>query len=123
APELAAPATGPDAWTWALPLAAVAAAAAILLAGRRRRRDDRDADPELRDVPLVITGLTKRYRDGEFAVRDLSFRVERNQVLGLLGPNGAGKTTTLRMLMGLIHPDAGEIRIFGHRVTPGAPVL
>src|SRR5690606_25377266 len=91
--------------------------------GRRRRRDDRDADPELRDVPLVITGLTKRYRDGEFAVRDLSFRVERNQVLGLLGPNGAGKTTTLRMLMGLIHPDAGEIRIFGHRVTPGAPVL
>ncbi len=123
APELAAPATGPDAWTWALPLAAVAAAVAITLTGRRRRREDRDADPELRDVPLVITGLTKRYRDGEFAVNDLSFRVERNQVLGLLGPNGAGKTTTLRMLMGLIHPDAGEIRIFGHRVTPGAPVL
>ncbi|HET9633655.1 MAG TPA: ATP-binding cassette domain-containing protein, partial [Terrabacter sp.] len=39
------------------------------------------------------------------------------------GPNGAGKTTTLRMLMGLIHPDAGQIRIFGEPVRPGAPVL
>jgi ABC-2 type transport system ATP-binding protein len=76
-------------------------------------------------VPLQITGLTKRYaRSAQgYAVRDLSFRVERGQVLGLLGPNGAGKTTTLRMLMGLIRPDAGEIRVFGHAVRPGAPVL
>lgn len=44
-------------------------------------------------------------------------------MLGLLGPNGAGKTTTLRMLMGLIRPDAGEIRIFGHPIRAGAPVL
>jgi ABC-2 type transport system ATP-binding protein len=49
--------------------------------------------------------------------------VEKGQVLGLLGPNGAGKTTTLRMLMGLIKPDAGEIRVFGHAIRPGAPVL
>lgn len=56
-------------------------------------------------------------------MRDLSFRVEKGQVLGLLGPNGAGKTTTLRMLMGLISPDAGEIRVFGHAVRAGAPVL
>ncbi|MEV0620739.1 alpha/beta fold hydrolase [Nonomuraea sp. NPDC050404] len=75
------------------------------------------------DVPLEISGLTKAYRNGELAVDGLSFRVERGQVLGLLGPNGAGKTTTMRMMMGLIHPDAGEIRIFGERVTPGAPVL
>ncbi|SPL91386.1 Methionine ABC transporter ATP-binding protein [[Actinomadura] parvosata subsp. kistnae] len=74
-------------------------------------------------VPLEISGLTKAYRNGELAVNDLSFRVERGQVLGLLGPNGAGKTTTMRMMMGLIHPDAGEIRIFGERVSPGAPVL
>ena len=47
-------------------------------------------------VPLVITGLTKRYRDGQLAVDGLSLRVERGQILGLLGPNGAGKTTTLR---------------------------
>ncbi|MEK8143274.1 ATP-binding cassette domain-containing protein [Streptomyces sp. M10(2022)] len=42
-------------------------------------------------------------------------------MLGLLGPNGAGKTTTLRMLMGLIKPDEGEIRVFGHAIRPGAP--
>ncbi|MEV4563849.1 CocE/NonD family hydrolase [Nonomuraea sp. NPDC049419] len=74
-------------------------------------------------VPLEISGLTKAYRNGELAVNNLSFRVEQGQVLGLLGPNGAGKTTTMRMMMGLIQPDAGEIRIFGERVTPGAPVL
>ncbi|MEV4468147.1 CocE/NonD family hydrolase [Nonomuraea sp. NPDC049504] len=74
-------------------------------------------------VPLEISGLTKAYRNGELAVDNLSFRVEQGQVLGLLGPNGAGKTTTMRMMMGLIQPDAGEIRIFGERVTPGAPVL
>ncbi|MFB7898062.1 ABC transporter ATP-binding protein, partial [Streptomyces xiamenensis] len=76
-------------------------------------------------APLRITGLTKRYAGASdrYAVRDLGFSVERGQVLGLLGPNGAGKTTTLRMLMGLITPDAGEIRVFGQRITPGAPVL
>ncbi|GII76339.1 ABC transporter ATP-binding protein [Sphaerisporangium rufum] len=120
-PSLRAAAAGPAWWTWALPLAALAVAAGLLLAGRTRREEE--PDPELAEVPLQITGLTKRYRDGEKAVDDLSFRVEQGQVLGLLGPNGAGKTTTMRMMMGLIHPDAGEIRIFGHRVTPGAPVL
>jgi ABC-2 type transport system ATP-binding protein len=44
-------------------------------------------------------------------------------VLGLLGPNGAGKTTTLRMVMGLITPSAGEIRVFGRLVRPGADIL
>ncbi|MET8338693.1 CocE/NonD family hydrolase [Streptosporangium canum] len=118
---LRAPSTGPAWWTWALPLASVVVAAALVLSGRRRRRDDHD--PDLDAVPLRINGLTKAYSNGELAVNDLSFTVEHGQVLGLLGPNGAGKTTTMRMLMGLIHPDAGEIRIFGHRIVPGAPVL
>ncbi|MEV5569499.1 alpha/beta fold hydrolase [Spirillospora sp. NPDC052269] len=91
--------------------------------GLERRSAGAAFDPGLAEVPLQISGLTKAYANGYRAVSDLSFRVERGQVLGLLGPNGAGKTTTLRMLMGLIHPDEGEIRIFGHRVTPGAPVL
>ncbi|AUG76699.1 ABC transporter ATP-binding protein [Kitasatospora sp. MMS16-BH015] len=109
--------------TWLLPLLAVLAAAALVF-GRRRLRAPAP-DPELAGVPLRITGLTKRYRKAadRYAVRELSFQVERGQVLGLLGPNGAGKTTTLRMLMGLIRPDAGEIRLFGHAVRPGAPVL
>ncbi|MEO3858807.1 alpha/beta fold hydrolase [Acrocarpospora sp. B8E8] len=120
--ELSAPATGPAWWTWAMPLSALVVAVVLVLVGRVRRADTTQ-DPELADVPLQITGLTKRYRNGEKAVDDLSFRVERGQVLGLLGPNGAGKTTTMRMLMGLIHPDAGEIKIFGSKVVPGAPVL
>jgi ABC-2 type transport system ATP-binding protein len=73
--------------------------------------------------PLVICGLTKNYRAGFRAVDDLTFTVERGQVLGLLGPNGAGKTTALRMVTGLLRPDAGEIEIFGERVSPGSRVL
>ncbi|HKR51420.1 MAG TPA: alpha/beta fold hydrolase [Pseudonocardiaceae bacterium] len=88
-----------------------------------RRRHAADVDPELAGVPLVVSGLAKRYPSGITAVDDLSFRVEPRQVLGLLGPNGAGKTTVLRMLMGLIRPTAGELRAFGHRVAAGAPVL
>ncbi|WOX09790.1 CocE/NonD family hydrolase [Streptomyces sp. N50] len=111
-------------WVWWLPLAGAAIALALLLTGRRRTTSTPPA-PELSEVPLQITDLSKRYAKSadRYAVRDLSFRVEKGQVLGLLGPNGAGKTTTLRMLMGLIKPDAGEIRVFGHAIRPGAPVL
>ncbi|MFG3005868.1 alpha/beta fold hydrolase [Streptomyces calvus] len=112
------------AWVVWLPAAGAAVAVLLLLTGRRRTTAPAP-DPELAGVPLQITGLSKRYArsSDRYAVRDLSFRVERGQVLGLLGPNGAGKTTTLRMLMGLIGPDGGEIRVFGHAIRPGAPVL
>jgi ABC-2 type transport system ATP-binding protein len=56
-------------------------------------------------------------------VDQVSFRAEPGQVVGLLGPNGAGKTTTIRMLMGLIRPDAGTAYVLGQAVRPGAPVL
>ena len=95
--------------------------AAIWGAFRRRRATDHD--PALDGVPLVIEGLSKKYPGDVVAVDDLSFRVEAGQVLGLLGPNGAGKTTSLRMLMGLIQPTGGNIRVFGHKVYSGAPVL
>ncbi len=120
-PALAVVNGGVPWWTWAAPLAALAAAALILAAGRRRVPDE--LVPGLAGVPLDITGLTKRYRDGQLAVDDVSLRVERGQILGLLGPNGAGKTTTLRILMGLIHQDAGAVMIFGRPVRPGAPAL
>ncbi|MFF4348696.1 alpha/beta fold hydrolase [Streptomyces sp. NPDC001530] len=112
------------AWVWWLPLAGALVALALLLTGRRLTTAGAP-DPELAEVPLQITDLSKRYAKSadRYAVRDLSFRVEKGQVLGLLGPNGAGKTTTLRMLMGLIKPDGGEIRVFGHAIRPGAPVL
>ncbi|HEX7660383.1 MAG TPA: alpha/beta fold hydrolase [Pseudonocardiaceae bacterium] len=88
-----------------------------------RRRRPVDVDPALVDVPLALENLAKSYPHGVHAVDALSFRVERGQVVGLLGPNGAGKTTALRMMMGLVMPTRGEIRVFGHRVRPGAPVL
>jgi ABC-2 type transport system ATP-binding protein len=97
--------------------------AVALLLGRRRRRTVSHVEPDGEDVPLRFEGVTKAYKDGFVAVRDLSFEVRRGQVLGLLGPNGAGKTTSLRMLMGLIRPTEGRISIFGHAAGPGAPVL
>ncbi|EGX60004.1 ABC transporter ATP-binding protein [Streptomyces zinciresistens K42] len=111
-------------WVWWLPVSGAVVALALLLTARRRTAVPAP-DPDLAEVPLEITDLSKRYAGSadRYAVRDLSFRVEKGQVLGLLGPNGAGKTTTLRMLMGLIKPDAGEVRVFGHAIRPGAPVL
>ncbi len=129
AAEVRTASAGLPAWTWWLPLGAIALAAALLGARRTGRGSGGPGsalpDPALAEVPLEISGLTKRYAKAQdrYAVQDLSFRVEKGQVLGLLGPNGAGKTTTLRMLMGLISPDAGEIRVFGHPVRAGAPVL
>ncbi|QIB45754.1 alpha/beta fold hydrolase [Streptomyces aureoverticillatus] len=124
APGVDTPAAPLPAWVWWLPLTGAALAAALLVLGRRRTTAPAP-DPALAEVPLQITDLSKRYAKStdRYAVRDLSFRVEKGQVLGLLGPNGAGKTTTLRMLMGLIRPDAGEIRVFGRAIRPGAPVL
>ncbi|CAB4733251.1 MAG: alpha/beta fold hydrolase [Actinobacteria bacterium] len=72
---------------------------------------------------VEVSNLGKVYKDGYRAVSDLSFTVERGQVVGLLGPNGAGKTTTLRMMMGLIFPTEGSIYIDGKPVYPGAPAL
>jgi ABC-2 type transport system ATP-binding protein len=61
---------------------------------------------------LAATRLRKAF--GDFvAVDDVSFTIGRGEILGLLGPNGAGKTTTLQMLLGLITPTSGSIRIFG----------
>ncbi|HZC67125.1 MAG TPA: ABC transporter ATP-binding protein [Nitrospirales bacterium] len=63
--------------------------------------------------PIVqVRNLTKRF--GDFtAVDGVSFDIRQGEILGLLGPNGAGKTTTIQMLLGLITPTAGEIRMFG----------
>ncbi len=68
---------------------------------------------------VVFTNVSKRYA-GHVAVRDLSLAVPRGSVYGLLGPNGAGKTTTIRMLLNIIAPDQGSIRIFGEsHARPG----
>jgi ABC-2 type transport system ATP-binding protein len=65
---------------------------------------------------IEARGLTKRFGP-VLAVDRLSFQVQRGTVVGFLGPNGAGKTTTLRMLLGLVRPDAGSATINGLRYT------
>jgi ABC-2 type transport system ATP-binding protein len=64
---------------------------------------------------LSIRGLTKSF-GGKAAVDDLTVTVRAGELYALLGPNGAGKTTTLRMVAGLLKPDAGEISVFGRDV-------
>jgi len=88
-----------------------------------RRRLVLKPRPDLAEVPVAIESLVKEYAGGYRAVDDISFRVERGQVVGLLGPNGAGKTTALRVLVGLITPTSGSVHVFGQPVVPGAPVL
>jgi ABC-2 type transport system ATP-binding protein len=59
--------------------------------------------------------LVKRFRGGMVAVDGLDLRIYAGETYGLLGPNGAGKTTTLRMLLGLVRPTSGLVRVFGSR--------
>jgi ABC-2 type transport system ATP-binding protein len=63
-------------------------------------------------APIELRGLVKRYGD-LVAVDDVDLTVEPGDVYGYLGPNGAGKTTSLRMMLGLIRPTAGSVRLFG----------
>ena len=67
--------------------------------------------------PIQARDLAKRF-GAVTAVQGLSLHLARGEALGLLGPNGAGKSTALAMLMGLRAPDAGDVRLFGHR--PGS---
>jgi ABC-2 type transport system ATP-binding protein len=71
------------------------------------------------DPAVEIQHVVKRYA-GHTAVRDLSLTVPRGAVYGLLGPNGAGKTTTIRMLLHIIAPDEGAIRVLGRPNTDRA---
>jgi ABC-2 type transport system ATP-binding protein len=68
------------------------------------------------DLALEIQGITKRYAN-HTAVRSLSLAVPKGAVYGLLGPNGAGKTTTIRMILNIIAPDEGTIRVLGRSNT------
>ena len=68
---------------------------------------------------LSAQGLRKSYGDLE-VVAGIDLVIPRGECFGLLGPNGAGKTTTLRLLLGLIEPDAGSINMLGHTVPDDA---
>jgi ABC-2 type transport system ATP-binding protein len=67
---------------------------------------------------FALTGITKSFR--YFALQGFDLRLPLGQIMGLVGPNGAGKSTTIRLLMGLIAPEAGVIEVLGHRVPEHA---
>ena len=69
-------------------------------------------------IAIETRGLGKRY-GRVTALEDLSLDVERGEIFGFLGPNGAGKTTTIRLLLGLLTPNAGRASVLGHQVTAG----
>jgi ABC-type Mn2+/Zn2+ transport system ATPase subunit len=68
------------------------------------------------DDVLELQGLTRRYGD-LVALDDLSFTVAEDQMFGFVGPNGAGKTTAMRIILGVLAPDAGEVRWRGQPMT------
>ena len=63
-------------------------------------------------IPLEIINLSKTYNSKE-AVRNISFKVNKNEIIGILGPNGCGKTTTIGMILGLLKPTKGKVLING----------
>ncbi len=65
---------------------------------------------------IEISNVTKKY-NGRVAVNNFSFTAESGKIYGFLGPNGAGKTTTIRMIMGIIEPDSGSIKVFGEKLS------
>jgi ABC-2 type transport system ATP-binding protein len=71
---------------------------------------------------IETSGLTRRF-GAQIAVEDVNLVAPEAGVYGFLGPNGAGKTTTIRMLLGLIRPDAGEVRLFGVPLRSGRMAL
>ena len=74
-------------------------------------------------VPAIdVRGLTKSF-NGRRVVDDFSMRVERGRIYGFLGPNGSGKTTTIRMLCGLLTPDAGEGTCLGFNLRTQAQTI
>ena len=66
-------------------------------------------------IPLEVIELSKIYNNKE-AVKNISFRVNKNEIIGVLGPNGCGKTTTIGMILGLLKPTKGKVLIKGAEV-------
>jgi ABC-2 type transport system ATP-binding protein len=68
----------------------------------------------MNDYAIELNGVCKSYRF--FELQNIALQLQRGTIMGLIGPNGAGKSTTIRILMGLVHQDRGEVRVLGHRM-------
>ena len=66
----------------------------------------------MNDFAVELSGVSKKYR--YFTLENIHLKLPRGQIMGLIGANGAGKSTTIRVLMGLVHQDSGEVRVLGH---------
>ena len=67
----------------------------------------------MRSAPVLSVSTLRKKYGALVAVKDISFEVDRNEIVGLLGPNGAGQTTTINMILGVLEPDSGSISIEG----------
>jgi ABC-2 type transport system ATP-binding protein len=80
-----------------------------------RRDTHRDASCYTMTAPMIaVEGLSKTYNGTSFAVRGVSFHVDKGEVVGFLGPNGAGKSTTLRVVAGFLGATSGKVALAGH---------
>lgn len=68
----------------------------------------------MNEYAIELTAVCKSYRF--FDLQDVTLELPRGTIMGLIGPNGAGKSTTIRILMGLVHHDRGDVRVLGHRI-------
>lgn len=66
------------------------------------------------DYAIELDGVCKSYPF--FELQNIALQLQRGTIMGLIGPNGAGKSTTIRILLGLVHQDRGEVRVLGHRM-------
>lgn len=68
------------------------------------------------DYIMETVGLRKSYK-GNVVVNDVNIHVPKGAIYGFVGPNGAGKSTVMKMILNLIQPEAGEVQLFGEKVT------
>jgi ABC-2 type transport system ATP-binding protein len=71
----------------------------------------------MNDFAVQMTGVGKDYRF--FSLNDVHLAIPHGHIMGFIGPNGAGKSTTIRILMGLVHQDRGDVRLLGHPMPAG----
>ena len=71
---------------------------------------------------IIVENLSKNYQSKE-AVKNINFTIDENEILGLLGPNGCGKTTTIAMMLGLLKPTNGRVRIHGQDIEKNRTAL
>jgi ABC-2 type transport system ATP-binding protein len=88
--------------------------------------DTLDHGDIMSNCAIEIKNVSKRFRErGKwfYALKNISFSIKRGEIFGLLGPNGAGKTTLLNLIINILEPDSGYIRVFGRDVSKDREVM